>query len=75
MAKAKGDALQLARRKLFVSVVSDVLDGLGHRDQAMAPQIRPLDDALVMLGRARTGVYREVYHEAPGEIPMSLRSP
>lgn len=69
---AKRDLLALARRKLFVSVVSDTLDGLGYRNQAMAPGIRPLDDSLVMLGRARTGIYREVYHVAPGENPYEL---
>ncbi|HEX2113596.1 MAG TPA: RraA family protein [Alphaproteobacteria bacterium] len=69
---AKRDLLALARRKLFVAVVSDVLDGLGYRDQAMAPNIRPLDEGLVMLGRARTGVYREVYHVAQGENPYEL---
>lgn len=62
----------LARRKLFVSVVSDVLDGLGFRDQAMNSFIRPLDDALVMLGRARTGLYREVYHVPANENPYEL---
>jgi regulator of RNase E activity RraA len=68
----KRDLLALARRRLFVSVVSDTLDGLGYRDQAMTAHIRPLDDSLVMLGRARTGVYREVYHVAAGENPYEL---
>jgi 4-hydroxy-4-methyl-2-oxoglutarate aldolase len=68
----KRDLLALARRKLFVSVVSDTLDGLGYRDQAMTSNIRPLDDSLVMLGRARTGIYREVYHVAAGENPYEL---
>jgi regulator of RNase E activity RraA len=68
----KRDLLALARRKLFVSVVSDTLDGLGYRDQAMSASIRPLDDSLVMLGRARTGIYREVYHIEPGENPYEL---
>jgi 4-hydroxy-4-methyl-2-oxoglutarate aldolase len=68
----KRDLLALARRKLFVSVVSDTLDGLGYRDQAMTAHIRPLDDSLVMLGRARTGAYREVYHVAAGENPYEL---
>jgi 4-hydroxy-4-methyl-2-oxoglutarate aldolase len=72
MARSPRDRLALARRKLFVSVVSDVLDSLGYRDQAMAPKIRPLDESLVMLGRARTGVYREVYHVAAGENPYAL---
>jgi 4-hydroxy-4-methyl-2-oxoglutarate aldolase len=69
---AKRDLLALARRKLFVSVLSDTLDGLGYRNQAMTANIRPLDDSLVMLGRARTGVYREVYHVAAGENPYEL---
>ena len=68
----KHDLLALARRKLFVSVVSDTLDGLGYRNQAMTPNVRPLDDSLVMLGRARTGIYREVYHVADGENPYEL---
>ena len=69
---AKRDLLALARRKLFVSVVSDTLDGMGYRDQATKSNIRPLDDGLTMLGRARTGIYREVYHVAPGENPYEL---
>lgn len=69
---AKPNLLALARRKLFVSVVSDTLDGLGYRNQAMTSNIRPLDDSLVMFGRARTGIYREVYHVAEAENPYEL---
>ena len=35
-------------KELYTAVFSDVLDELGHRDQALAPSIRPLDDELVM---------------------------
>ena len=38
----------------------------------MHPGVRPLDDALVMVGRARTGSYADVYHVAPGENPYEL---
>jgi 4-hydroxy-4-methyl-2-oxoglutarate aldolase len=58
--------LARARKKLYTAVLSDVLDGLGYRNQAMAPAIRPLDDTLVMCGRARTALYREVFHIAKG---------
>jgi regulator of RNase E activity RraA len=58
--------------RLFTAVLSDTLDGLGYRDQALPSHIRPLDDGLVMAGRARTGVYREVYHVEPGENPYEL---
>ncbi|HEX3136224.1 MAG TPA: RraA family protein, partial [Casimicrobiaceae bacterium] len=60
------------RSRLYVSVVSDVLDALGHTEQAMAARIRPLDDALVLVGYARTGVYNDVYHVAKGENPYEL---
>ena len=59
-------------KDLFTAVLSDVLDGLGHRDQAMPPSIRPLDDERVMVGLARTGLYREVYEVRPGENPYEL---
>ena len=64
--------LQAVRERLYVSVVSDVLDDLGYRDQALPPRIRPLDDNLVLAGFARTGLYRDVYHVAPGENPYEL---
>jgi regulator of RNase E activity RraA len=53
-------------------VLSDVLDEVGLRNQAMAARIRPLDDALVMVGFARTGLFREVYHVATGDNPYEL---
>jgi len=59
-------------KDLFTAVLSDVLDGLGHRDQAMPPSIRPLDDERVMVGLARTGLYREVFEARPGENPYEL---
>jgi 4-hydroxy-4-methyl-2-oxoglutarate aldolase len=64
--------LQTIARDLYTAVLSDVLDELGYRDQAMPPSIRPLDDDLVMAGRARTGIYREVYSVVPGDNPYAL---
>ncbi|MBL8702450.1 MAG: RraA family protein [Alphaproteobacteria bacterium] len=66
MTKATPALLAQARKHLFVAVVSDTLDALGHTQQAFAPGIRPLDDALTFLGRARTGMYREMFHVQPG---------
>ena len=60
------------RKELYTAVLSDVLDGLGVRHQAMSPGIRPLDDSLVLAGFARTGLYREIYHIAPDENPYEL---
>lgn len=66
------DPFAVVRRKLFVSVVSDTLDGLGYRSQAFAPTIRPLDDSRILLGRARTALYREVFHVPKGHNPYRL---
>jgi regulator of RNase E activity RraA len=60
------------RRSLFSAVLSDCLDAAGHRGQAMHARIRPLDDALVLCGRARTGLYMDVYDAPPGENPYEL---
>jgi regulator of RNase E activity RraA len=60
------------RDKLFVALLSDTLDSLGYRNQAFPPEIRPLDEELVMVGRARTGLYREVYHVDPDRNPYEL---
>jgi regulator of RNase E activity RraA len=65
-------SIETIRANLFTSVLSDTLDGLGYRHQAMRPAIRPLDEEKVMVGRARTGFYMEVFHVAPDENPYEL---
>ena len=59
-------------RSLYTAVLSDVLDELGLRDQAMPPSIRPLDESLTLAGFARTGLYREVFDAVAGENPYEL---
>jgi regulator of RNase E activity RraA len=66
------DFLPTLRARLYAAVLSDVLDELGLRNQAMKPQIRPLDDDLVMAGFARTGLFHEVDGVLPGENPYEL---
>jgi regulator of RNase E activity RraA len=60
------------RDRLFVSVLSDCLDAVGVTDRAMPARIRPLDDATVMVGRARTAAFMEVWHHEPGTNPYAL---
>ena len=63
--------IETARRSLYAAVLSDVLDGLGYRHQVLPPAIRPLDERVVLCGRARTGLYRDVYH-VPSHNPYEL---
>lgn len=60
------------RTPLFAALLSDVLDGMGLWRQALPARIRPLDEGLVMLGRARTALYQEVYSHTEGENPYEL---
>ena len=60
------------RSTLFASVLSDCLDQAGHRRQALPSRIRPLDESAVLVGRARTAAYMEVYYAPPGENPYAL---
>jgi regulator of RNase E activity RraA len=60
------------RRSLFVSVLSDCLDACGLMDQALPSRIRPLDEASVMVGRARTAQFMEVDRHEAGTNPYEL---
>ena len=62
MLKQSSDAVVAEMQEsFFCALISDVLDSLGHPNQALAPSIRPLDEELVMVGRARTMLYADVY--------------
>lgn len=58
--------------RLFASVLSDCLDQCGFTKQALPSFIRPLDESSVMVGRARTAAFMEVYHAPPGANPYEL---
>ena len=42
----------LAKRDLFTAVVGDVMDAMGLRRQFLPPELQPLDDGMVVIGRA-----------------------
>jgi regulator of RNase E activity RraA len=68
------DLLDLAvlKTKLYSAVLSDVLDQLGFPNQAVKPFVRPLDDASILCGFARTGLYMKRYHTPEGHNPYAL---
>ena len=67
------DLFDFLARELYVSVVSDVLDSLGYRDQAMDATLRPIYADAVVVGRAHTVLSTDVY-ELPKD-PTRRRSP
>lgn len=67
-----GTPLDDVRAQLFASVLSDCLDQAGLMKQALPSRIRPLDEALVMVGRARTAAFMEVYSVPDESNPYEL---
>ncbi len=58
------DLFQLAKRELFTAVVGDVMDKLGLQHQFLPPQIRPLRDDMVVIGRAMPVLEADVFQES-----------
>lgn len=42
----------LAKQKLFVALVGDVMDTMGLQHQFLHPQLKPIDPGMVIIGRA-----------------------
>jgi regulator of RNase E activity RraA len=54
------------RRDLFTAVVGDVMDTMGLLRQFLPPQIKPLRDDMVVIGRAMTALEADVFAESHG---------
>jgi len=62
MSTRPDETVRLARERLYSSVLSDVLDEMGLLHQVLSSQLRPLDESLVLCGRARTAEFKDIYH-------------
>ena len=58
---------------LYSAVLSDTLDALGFTGQVLRPFVRPLDDGLVLIGRARTGGFVPRGGADAGREPLCAR--
>jgi regulator of RNase E activity RraA len=60
------------QEKLYTAVLSDVMDTLGLKDRAMEANIRPIHPDSVMVGKARTMLWMEVYevYEHPYKVEI-----
>jgi 4-hydroxy-4-methyl-2-oxoglutarate aldolase len=74
------DMFDLMAQKLAASVISDILDTLGFRDQVMRATIRPLYPEALVVGRAMPVLYAEVFevpekpHQMEIEVVDSLKA-
>jgi len=61
-------------QKLYSSVISDVLDKLGYRKQAMRADINPMWPGAVVAGRAHTCLSVDVYETKENHYAMEIEA-
>lgn len=66
--------LNLIEAKLYSDIVSDVLDEMGFRNQAMREDIRPIYPEAVVAGRARTILSIDVYDESKFTLELEMEA-
>jgi 4-hydroxy-4-methyl-2-oxoglutarate aldolase len=66
--------LDVLRERLYVPVVSDVLDGMGLLHQAMDERLRPLAPGMRLIGRAHTVLTADVYERSSDPYRLEIAS-
>jgi 4-hydroxy-4-methyl-2-oxoglutarate aldolase len=60
-----GARLDWVARSLYSGLLSDACDAAGYRNRALGADLRPLDESLVLVGRAKTTVWAPMFHVPP----------
>lgn len=74
MSTTDDQLLDTLRDRLYVPVVSDVLDGLGLVNQALDERLRPLAPEMRLVGRAHTALTADVYQRAAEPYRLEIAS-
>ena len=59
---------------LYTAVLSDSCDQLGRTQQALGPEIRPVDEDRVLVGRAKTVLWSDLYHVPDNPYEGEIRA-
>ena len=66
----------LIRHELFTAVIGDVMDGMGLIRQFLPPQIRPLREDMIVVGKAMTVLEADCHgdydHHQARKMPFGL---
>lgn len=75
--KSDNERFALCRKELFTAVVGDIMDTLGYTHQFLPPQIQPLREDMVVVGRAMPVLEADDYsaNEGPGRAGSDLNQP
>lgn len=70
------ERFSLLRNELFTAVVGDIMDALGFQRQFLPPSIQPLEDSMVIVGRAMPVLEADdVGGEGPGRKSEVMNRP
>jgi regulator of RNase E activity RraA len=67
-------SINLMREKLYSAVVCDALDAVGRRDQSPRVPLKPLTSEVVLIGRAKTTLWAEMFHVDPKPYELELQA-
>lgn len=76
MTEINSEQLAVWKKELFVAVVGDVMDKLGLQHQFLPPQIRPLREDMILLGKAMPVLSMDCFVERIADTanPLSNKS-
>lgn len=66
--------LNVIRQSLSSSIISDVLDGMGLRNQAMSMKVRPLGEDMSAVGTAYTMLMADQYDEGRDTFTLQFQA-
>lgn len=66
------ELFDLIRKELYTAVIGDVMDKMGLQRQFLPPQIRPLKEAMFIVGRAMTVLEADCFEELSPNSQNSL---
>lgn len=64
----------MMRESLYSAVVADALDSLGLRNQSPRVDLRPLTVETVLVGRCKTTLWADMFHEDPRPYELELQA-
>ncbi|MCC5833152.1 MAG: RraA family protein [Opitutales bacterium] len=62
------------KEKLYVAVICDSLDSMGYRNQSPRVDLAPCTGIHVLLGRCKTTLWADMYHDDPKPYDLELKA-
>ncbi len=74
MSRSTTITLPQMRESLYAAVVADALDGLGYPNQSPRVQFTPYSTDSVLVGRCKTTLWADIYHDDPNTYELELKA-